>query len=68
MARTFIHYKDRTYNLDEYRVKTILEEDKEVRYFFAVYRGKEFKAKNLIELRGLLEIVFDAELKQGGIK
>ena len=63
MARTWVYYKDKKYELDSYSIRTIREGEKEVRKFFAQYHGKEVVAKDLIELRGLLQKVFDEELK-----
>jgi hypothetical protein len=68
MTVAVINYRNRRFDLDDYRMKTILEDNREVRYMFATYKGREFKAKDLPALRGLLAVVFDAELREGGIK
>ena len=56
-------YKDQKFYLENFTTRIIIEEGREVKKQYATYKGVEYAANSLLELRGLLGIVFDKEMK-----
>ncbi len=64
MVKTTIIYKNKCYELDECRVVTLIEDDKEVRYTECSYHGQTYRALTLPAIRSWLERIIENELKQ----
>jgi hypothetical protein len=67
MTKTYVIYKGRRIELNEFRTESRLIEGMEQRFLYCRYKEKEYIAKTVAEMKGMLEEVLDAELNsQGG--
>jgi hypothetical protein len=63
MEKTYLNYKGKRYEIEEYRLQTRLIEGQEMRLIHIKFRGKEFEADTLPKVRGWLEKIIAEEEK-----
>jgi len=66
MGNTWVLYKGERWELDEYRIQTLLVDGKEKRMIFCRYRNDEVIGEDLLAVRGELEKIFDEVIKRRG--